>query len=127
LENGLAAGYEKFVLDCEILGMLHRFIKGLDLADDALAMDSIRDVPPGGHHLGTPYTMERFSTAFYRAELFDYNDVGQWKEEGGKSAAQRGADKVEQLLSSYQAPEIDPSLDQELLAFIDQRKKEIQT
>jgi trimethylamine--corrinoid protein Co-methyltransferase len=33
LENGLAAGYEKFVLDCEILGMLHTFLKGLDLSE----------------------------------------------------------------------------------------------
>jgi trimethylamine--corrinoid protein Co-methyltransferase len=127
LENGLSAGYEKFVLDCEILGMLHRFLKGLDLSEDALAMDSIREIAPGGHHLGTPYTMQHFTTAFYRAELFDYNDVGGWIEAGRLDAAQRGAQKVAQLLKSYEAPELDPALDEQLQEFISRRKSEIRS
>ena len=78
LENGLAAGYEKFVLDCELLGMYHKYLEKLDFSDDAFAMESIKEVPPGGHHLGTDYTMKHFRTAFYRAELFDYNSSEQW-------------------------------------------------
>jgi trimethylamine--corrinoid protein Co-methyltransferase len=125
LENGLAAGYEKFVLDCEILGMLHTFLQGLDLSEDALAMDSIRSVPPGGHHLGTPHTMEHFRTAFYRAELFDYNSAEQWQEEGSQTADQRANTKYKQLLKEYEAPELDEAMDEELLAFMAKRKEEI--
>ena len=33
LENGLVAGYEKFLLDCEILGMFHTWARGMDLSD----------------------------------------------------------------------------------------------
>jgi trimethylamine--corrinoid protein Co-methyltransferase len=125
LENGLAAGYEKFVLDCEILGMLHTFLKGLDLSDDALAMDSIRSVPPGGHHLGTPHTMEHFRTAFYRAELFDYNSAEQWQEEGSLDAAQRANAKYKQLLKEYEAPDLDEAINEELQAFMAKRKEGI--
>jgi trimethylamine--corrinoid protein Co-methyltransferase len=125
LENGLAAGYEKFVLDCEILGMLHTFLQGLDLSEDALAMDSIRSVPPGGHHLGTPHTMEHFRTAFYRAELFDYNSAEQWQEEGSQTADQRANTKYKQLLKEYEAPELDEGIEEELQDFIAKRKEEI--
>jgi trimethylamine--corrinoid protein Co-methyltransferase len=126
LENGLSAGYEKFVLDCEILGMLHTYANGIDLSEDARAMESLRSVPPGGHHLGTPHTMERFSTAFYRAELFDYNDVDTWVEEGSTLASERASKKVEQLLNEYETPDLDDGLDEQLLSFIAKRKAELQ-
>ncbi len=126
LENGLSAGYEKFVLDCEILGMLHTYVKGIDLSEDARAMESLQDVPPGGHHLGTPHTMERFTSAFYRAEMFDYNDVDTWAEAGSTQAYERAGQKVEQLLAEYQAPELDPGLDTQLQEFIAKRKQELQ-
>nr|NIP24069.1 trimethylamine methyltransferase [Phycisphaerae bacterium]NIU24958.1 trimethylamine methyltransferase [candidate division KSB1 bacterium]NIV00739.1 trimethylamine methyltransferase [Phycisphaerae bacterium]NIV69310.1 trimethylamine methyltransferase [Phycisphaerae bacterium]NIW18810.1 trimethylamine methyltransferase [candidate division KSB1 bacterium] len=121
----LATGYEKFVLDCEVLGMLHKLLQGLDLSDDALAMDSIRDVPPGGHHLGTPHTMAHFRTAFYRAELFDYNSAEQWQEEGSLDAVQRANAKYKKLLREYEAPDLDEATDEELQAYIAKRKKEI--
>jgi trimethylamine--corrinoid protein Co-methyltransferase len=126
LENGLSAGYEKFVLDCEILGMLHTYMKGIDLSENARAMESLRSVPPGGHHLGTPHTMERFSSAFYRAELFDYNDVDTWVEAGSTPVSEIASQKVDQLLGSYQEPDLDEGLDEQLLSFIAKRKAELQ-
>ncbi|MFZ0543975.1 MAG: trimethylamine methyltransferase family protein [Candidatus Promineifilaceae bacterium] len=123
LENGLVAGYEKFVLDCELLGMFHKFLQGLDLSQEAMAMDSIRTVPPGGHHLGTPHTMEHFRTAFYRADLFDYNSAEQWQEEGSKDAYQRANTKYKQLLKDYEAPKLDTAVDEALQAFMAKRKE----
>lgn len=125
LENGLTAGYEKFVLDCELLGMFHKFLKGIDLSEDGLAMQSIRDVAPGGHHLGTEHTMKHFRTGFYRAELFDYDSDEEWKLQGAKDAYQRANEKYKQLLAEYEAPELDPALDEELQAFIGQRKEQL--
>lgn len=125
LEGGLTAGYEKFVLDCEILGMMHKLVQPVDLSDEAMAMDSIRSVEPGGHHLGTEHTMKVMRTAFYSAELFDYNSAEQWEAEGSLDAIDRANAKYKQLLSSYQAPQIDEALDKELQAFIARRKEEI--
>ncbi len=125
LENGMTAGYEKFVMDCEMLGMYHKLIKGVDLSEEALAMDSLRSVPPGGHHLGTDHTMRNYETAFYRSDLFDYNDVDQWVLEGSQTAEQVAAKKVKDLLNGYEAPELDSAKEGELLAFIAQRKTEL--
>ena len=125
LEGGLTAGYEKFVLDCELLGMFHKLLAGLDLSEEALALDSIRAVPPGGHHLGTEHTMRHFESAFYRAKLFDYNSAEQWQAEGSQDAYVRANAQVKQLLQDYQPPELDPAIDEALLAFIDRRKAEL--
>lgn len=125
LENGLTAGYEKFLLDCELLGMYHTLSRGIDFSEAALAMDSLREVPPGGHHLDTPHTISNFQTAFHRTELMDYKDIDQWVEEGSRTAVQAASQKVKQLLAEYQAPALDEELDQSLQAFISERKTQI--
>ena len=125
LENGLATGYEKFILDCEVLGMYHKYLAGLDFSDDGLAMDSLRDVPPGGHHLGTPHTIKHFETAFYEPKLFSYEVFEQWVQDGSRTAQQIAAKKVKELLNSYTAPELDPAMEEEIQAFISMRKAEI--
>ncbi len=125
LEGGLSAGYEKFVLDCELLGMYHKHLQGVDYSADGLALDSIRDVEPGGHHLGTEHTMRHFRTAFYSAELFDSNSAEQWQAEGSLTAEQRANKKYKQLLKEYQAPPLDPAKEEALRTFITRRKSEI--
>ena len=125
LENGLAAGYEKFVMDCELLGMFHKYLKGIDLSDNALSMSSIREVPAGGHHLGTEHTIRHFETAFFKSKLFDYQDAEKWMLDGSQSVDQVAAQKVKDLLGNYQAPELDPEIEKALLEFMDQRKAEI--
>jgi trimethylamine--corrinoid protein Co-methyltransferase len=125
LENGLSAGYEKFVLDCEILGMLHTYMKGLDLSTEGLAVESLYNVEPGGHHLNTPHTMRHYKTAFYRSELFDYLDYEQWTENGSQNAYARANAKYKEILASYEKPALDPGVEEALLEFINQRKSEI--
>ena len=125
LENGLTAGYEKFVMDCELLGMFHTLMKGIDLSEDAQAMASLREVAPGGHHLGTEHTLSHFETAFFKSNLFNYEDAEKWKLDGGKTADQAAAEKVSELLDGYQAPELDPAIEEALTEFITKRKAEI--
>jgi trimethylamine--corrinoid protein Co-methyltransferase len=88
-------------------------------------MDSLREVPPGGHHLDTPHTINHFQDAFHRADLMDYKDIDQWVEEGSITAAMGANSKVKALLESYQAPTLDESLDQDLQKFIKHRKEQL--
>ena len=125
LENGLAAGYEKFVLDSELLGMFHKYFQGVDLSEDAFALESIRAVEPGGHHLGTEHTMRNFRTAFYRAELFDYNSAEQWVIDGAEDGYQRAHKKFKQLLKDYEPPALDPAKEEAIQHYISQRKADL--
>jgi trimethylamine--corrinoid protein Co-methyltransferase len=125
LEGGLSAGYEKFVLDCEVLGMLHTWAKGLDLSDEALAFDAIAEVQPGGHYLGTAHTMRHFLDAFHRAELFDYETAEAWEKKGAPDSYTRANKKVKQLLADYEPPVLDPAIEEALTDFATRRKAEI--
>jgi trimethylamine--corrinoid protein Co-methyltransferase len=69
--------------------------------------------------------MKNFRTAFHRAEIFDYNSFEQWRDEGGKSTIELANAHYKKLLHRYETPVLDTAVDDELQAFITQRKAEI--
>jgi len=125
LEAGLAAGYGKFMMDADQIAMLQRFCGNLDLSEEARAMEAIREVGPGGHYLGCAHTQRNFKTAFYTSQLADNNSFEQWEAEGARDLNERATVKAKQVLARYEAPPLDPSIDEALLAFIAKRKAEL--
>jgi len=123
-EGGLTASFEKFVLDVDLLQMVAEFLKPLDVSEDALALDAIRDVGPGGHFFGTPHTLARYETAFYSPLISDWRNNETWVEAGSPTAFERANKIYKETLSHYERPPIDPAIEEELDAFVARRKEE---
>ena len=116
------SGYEKFIMDVDNAGMMETLMKGVDLSENGQALDAIREVGPGNHFLGCAHTQANFKTAFYRSPIADNNSFEQWESEGSKTQEQRANVIWKKMLSEYQAPELDPAIDQALLDYMEQRK-----
>ncbi len=125
LEGGLTASYEKFVMDIEIIQNMMEFLKPMKFNTDELGLDTIKSVPTGGHFFGVDHTMERYETAFYKPMLSDWQNYENWEAAGAKDALQRATEVWQQALREYQMPEMDPSVREELDAYIVKRKEEI--
>jgi trimethylamine--corrinoid protein Co-methyltransferase len=122
LEGGLSVGYEKLILDADQLGMMDKFVRGIDLSENAQALDAIIANGPGQHFFGTAHTLANFETAFYRSETADNNSYEQWLEEGSLDAAQRATRIWKRQLEEYERPAIDPGIEEALNEFIANRK-----
>ena len=125
IEGGLAISLEKLILDADQLGAMDVYAKGVDLSENGQAMDAFRTNEHGQHFLGNAHTLANFETAFYRNKESDNNSFEQWAEEGSKTSAQRANETWKQMLSEYQAPELDDAIDAEMLAYIQKRKDEM--
>ena len=125
LEGGLSIGYEKFVLDCDQLGMMHTFAKGVDMSDNGQAVDAIVEHEPGMHFLGTAHTLANFETAFYRSNTADNASYEQWLEEGSLDANARANKIWKKSLADYAPPPLDEAVDEELQEFLQRRKTEM--
>jgi trimethylamine--corrinoid protein Co-methyltransferase len=126
MEGGLTTSYEKFALDLEMLGILHRYAEGVGWTEDDWALDAImREVPPGGHHLGTAHTLGRFRTAFHRPRLFDHSSYEAWHAAGAVAAEDRATTSWQELLATYEQPPLDDAIDEELRDFVERRRREI--
>ena len=123
LEGGLSSSYEKFVMDADQLGMMHVLAKGIDVSENAQAMDAMREVGPGGHFLGAVHTQANFESAFFRSEIADNNSFEQWESDGSLDAATRANKKWKEVLAEYQVPALDSGKDEELQEFMAKRKE----
>lgn len=124
LEGGLAMGYEKFIMDADQAGMIEVLLRGVDLSENGQAMDALREVGPGSHFLGATHTQANFETAFYRSTIADNNSFEQWELDGSMDAAQRANAIWKSMLNEYEAPKLDPAIDEALLDYMQRRKAE---
>jgi len=125
LEGGLVMSYEKFAMDCDQLGMMHAFARGVDLSENGQAMEALQEVGPGNHFLGCGHTLENFETAFYRSNIADNNSFEQWEADGSLDATARANQVVKNVLQNYQAPTLDEAVDEALGEYIQRRKSEM--
>lgn len=125
LQGGLTASYEKLILDVEILQNMMEFLRPLPFSEDDLGFEAIRDVPTGGHFFGSPHTMARYETAFYRPMLSDWTNYENWEIAGSHDALDRATALWQQALRDYEEPVMDPGVREELNAYVARRKEEI--
>lgn len=125
LEGGLCTGYEKLLLDADRLGAYQVLLSGMPVDDDALARDAYEEVEPSGHFLGCAHTLRNYETAFYDAVMSDSENVESWEERGAKDAQQRAFERWQQMLQDYEAPPIDPAVDEALRDFVARRKDDL--
>jgi len=122
LEGGLVASFEKFVMDADQLGALHKLAQGVTYDENAQAMGAIREVGPSGHYLGCEHTHANFKDAFWRSSLLDYKPFETWEDEGARDTATLAAARVKKLLGDYQQPALDPSIAGALAEYVAQKK-----
>jgi len=125
LEGGLVASYEKFVMDADQLGALHKIAAGVSVDIASQAMEALREVGPGGHFLGCAHTQAHFREAFWRTDLLDYKPFETWDEEGARDTATLAAARVSSLLAKYEPPPMDEGLRESLDAYVARRKEEM--
>jgi trimethylamine--corrinoid protein Co-methyltransferase len=125
LEGGLSASMEKIIVDAEMLRGWAEILKPLDFTDDDLAVDAVKDVAAGGHFFGSPHTLARYETAFYRPLLSDWTNFESWTDAGAKDATMRARDHWKKLKDEYVAPPLDPAIAEAVDAYIAVRRQEI--
>ena len=91
------------ILDIDLLQMVAEFLTPLDLSEDALGVEAIRSVGPGGHFFGTQHTQDRYKTAFYAPVISDWRNFETWAEAGSPTALERANRVWKERLASLRA------------------------
>ena len=112
--------FEKWLIDEEFCGMVRRMMTRLEIDPAKMDPGIIERAGIGGTYLMQPETLQLCRTAYYHYSLFK-------KGGGGANGARldiisTASDKLEQRLSSYEKPDIDPGLEADLRQFVHERK-----
>lgn len=126
LEGGLIASPEKFVLDCEVLQHIQRYLDPVVTATGPgeIAFDAVAEVGNQGHFFGIQHTQDRYTNAFYQPFVSDWRNFEAWDAAGGVWAAQRAHQIYQDIIAEYEAPPMDEAVREELSAFVERRKSE---
>lgn len=126
LEGGLIASPEKFVMDCEVIQMIQRYMEPATWATspEDIAVETIAEVGPDGHYFGCQHTQDRYTTAFYAPIASDWRNFEAWQLDGAVWTPERAHRTFKAILNEFEAPEMDAGIHEELRDFVARRKAE---
>lgn len=113
LESGMANSPELMVLTNEIISMTRRFVEGVRLDDEALALDVIDSVGPGGQFLNHDHTMAHWRE-LWLPQIFDRQRLEPWEEQGAKRTTDRLRDATVSMMEDHQVAPLPASIEQEI-------------
>jgi trimethylamine--corrinoid protein Co-methyltransferase len=125
LEGGLVTCFEKFVADCELLDLLLRQFDLPVVDEESLAFGAHVEVGHGGHFFGAEHTLARFRDCFWRPTVATTDNVDRWTRGGSLDHAARAGVRWRELLESYERPQLDDAIDEELVEYVERRAAEL--
>jgi trimethylamine--corrinoid protein Co-methyltransferase len=120
LERTVAGSHELMVLDNELIGMLKRVRRGIDVNPATLAIDEICNLGWNENYMDQMHTAEHFRSEIFLSDLVDHTNRESWQAAGSKTVIDRCAEKVEQIIATHKPNEIDSSLEAAMQKFIDE-------
>jgi trimethylamine--corrinoid protein Co-methyltransferase len=121
LESYLTISYAQYVIDLELIEMLRRLVRPLEVSDDTLALDTIAEVGPGGHFLETAHTLSHYRDAHFIPRVSIRQPYDEWLSGGARDAVERASQRCREMLDDYVKPPMDPSVAGQLRDFVARR------
>ena len=116
LASLLACSYEGYVIDNDMLGAINRTVRGIEVNDESLSIDVMRDVCTNGpgHFLGHGQTLRLMEKEYIYPEVGDRSSPKEWLEQGSTDVLQRAHQRVADILREHYPTHIPDAMDAEL-------------
>ena len=107
---------ESLVIDNDLIGNVLRTVRGIEVSEDSLSLEAIREVCIGGpgHFLGHDQTISRMETDYVYPAVGDRTSPKEWAEQGSTNVLQKAAQRTKEILSTHYPTHIDLALDDRL-------------
>ncbi len=122
LDNAMSLSLEQIVIDLDLVLAARRFVQGIIVDQDRLAVEAIKRVGPGGHYLGDEHTI-RFMRSAERLVPRSYNRLGHRSR--AKAQLEKAHEIVEEIVSRPAEPAITAAAMARIQSRVEDRKREI--
>jgi len=95
---------EMLVMNDEIIAMARRILRGIEVSDEALMLDLIDKVGPGGEFVSTKETARRCRAEIWTPTLMDRNAWVNWEAAGSPTMPDRIRVRVREILATHRPP-----------------------
>ena len=119
----LAMSFEKFIADEDLCGAVKELMKPLELTEDALALDLIKEMGTSADYLMQDHTLNRCRTEFFVPDLGIRTLHDDWLGMEPREITERAGLLLDQRLAEYEKPEMDVKLEDALVDYVIRRKQ----
>jgi trimethylamine--corrinoid protein Co-methyltransferase len=110
LDSGNSISYEQYIIDNEIIGMIHKILSNIRVDNNTLGFDVIKKVGPGGNYVMEDHTIEHMMDEFYYPELSVRCIFDIWETKGRPSMLSRSNERVLEILEKRREGLLDMDL-----------------
>jgi trimethylamine--corrinoid protein Co-methyltransferase len=112
-----AQSLEKVVIDADVIGMGRRLFAGIEVREEPIALNLMREMGHRADYLSDPHTGRWFRRElFFPSEVMDRSPLEEWEHAGATTAFERAAARVERLVGSYRLAPLPDAVRRELEA-----------
>ena len=113
LESGLTGSPEMMVLTDEIISMNRRFMEGVRVDDESLAVNVVHEVGPGGEFLSHEHSMAHWRE-LWLPQIFDRQRLDPWEKDGSKDVNARIREKTLALMNGHEVAPLPDSIERKI-------------
>ena len=113
---GQVLSFAQMAMDNEFAAMIKRSIRGIEVNDELMAVDLIKEIGIGGNFLGQKHTMKHLVDEQVQADIIDRRMRGGWEEKGAKDLHQASVERAKKILETHRPKPLEDGLAEELVA-----------
>ncbi len=122
--SGSTGSLEQLVMDDEIIAMVKRFMRGIEINENTLALDVVDKVGPGGHYLGELHTMDNFKKETWFPTLINRMRHDGWQKKANSSSmGDRVRDKLHSILKEHQPKPLSEKVNKEIDSIVEKAEE----
>ena len=125
LDMGMISSAEMLVMGDEVIGMVKRFLQGVEVNSEMLAREVIEKVGPAGNFLMEDHTHRHFRKEHWIPTLMARQAFDEWESEGAKTMGKKIQEKIRNILETHKVPALADSVIEGLDRIKNQGVKEL--
>jgi|TARA_B100000959_G_scaffold78320_1_gene83126 trimethylamine--corrinoid protein Co-methyltransferase len=111
----MGVSFESMVIDNDMLGMIMRAVRGIEVTEETLSYQAIKETVEGeGHFLRNDQTLSLMKTEYLYPTLADRSTQEEWEEGGSLSIRERAEERAREILNSHYPVYIDDKTDKKI-------------
>jgi trimethylamine---corrinoid protein Co-methyltransferase len=125
LQDALTSSADQLVIDNEILGMIFRAVRGIEVTDETLAVETIMKLGPGGNFLGDPHTRDHMRKEYIQPGLVYQSGIPLPQSPVHQTILDVARDTAERILKSHQPPQLPKEVLTEIQGIVDRATRNL--
>ena len=101
MDTSMLCSPDQLVLGNELAGWVNRFIAGIRVNAETLALEVINKVGPGGNYLRNSHTVKNFRREWWKPSLFTREAYNKWVDNGSTDIRERIRKRVVEILETH--------------------------